>query len=148
MGVSYYPVFDPPMADLRPEEGVGGKPIARAMPLLTAWAAELGVRDLESFYSESNEESFALIGESVPEGLKETPIEWSDPGDGLRTVRAYLGHLRTIGGTAGPTLHFKDFKDRDESVKLDSLREDLQSLESVLVKAADRGSRFRLRIDM
>src|SRR4051794_3796231 len=120
MGVSYYPVLDPPIEGFTPHLEVSGKAIARAMPLLKGWAAELGVRDLMSFYSESHAESFALIGESVPKGMKETPIEWFAPQDGLTALRAYLGRLRD---TSAEELQFSQ-KGRSSSVGVAQLIED------------------------
>jgi hypothetical protein len=145
MGVYYYPVFDRKVDSLPTELCVDGKAIARAMPLLDRWAKELGVRDMMSFYSESNEESFASIGEEVPPGLKETPIEWTEPGDGLRTVRAYLERAGTVSDR---TLRFADSKGRKVELELEHLLADLQALERELVHAKSRGCRFRLRISI
>jgi hypothetical protein len=149
MGVAYYPEVNPPIPGFKPDLAVGGKPIARALPLLDRWADERGVRTLYSFYSETLEESFSHIGEPVPteliDGPHDTPIEWSDANEGLNTVRTLLDHLRSVA----PGL--LEFENRQgESCQIESSRviEDLESLESVLRKAIQSGSKFRLRIDV
>jgi hypothetical protein len=145
MGASYYPEFQPPIEPLPAELRVDGKAIARAMPLLEAWATELDVRSLMSFYSESNAEAFEKIGESLPDDMEDSPIEWSEPADALRSVRAYLDHLRDLGGKQ---LSVADNEGEMHTVSAQRLVEDLRAIERELVHAAGLGARFRLRIDV
>jgi len=129
MGVAYYPAFENDVAGYEPSTAISGKALARAMDELDAICGELGVRTLMSFYSESNAEAFAKIGEPVPPGMKEDPIQWSEPADGLRTIEALL-ECDKIG-------NFKD-----------GVIADLESLQEILQVAIKHSTRFRLRIDV
>lgn len=147
MGVAFYPVLNPAVPDYQPEIVVGGKAIAQAMPLLESWARDLAVRPLYDFYSESLEETYAHIGDAVPDEFKdqEEPIKWSAPADGMKTVRALVDRLRA---ESGPEIRFTDNRGRETTIEIGRLIRDLESLEQVLRVASERGSRFRIRIDV
>jgi len=100
---------------------------------------------LEDFHSESVQESFDKIGEPVPEGMKKEPVKWSEPADGVATIR---GLLARVGEELGPDVSFKNEQGRDQTVSVARLTEDLQAMDAVLEVAATRGSKFRLRIDI
>jgi hypothetical protein len=147
MGMAYYPVLNPPISGFKPELNVSGKALAEAMPALDELAQQLSVEKLRSFHSESLEESFALIGESVPADMPEMPIQWFEPERGLNAIKALRDHL---GSHAQIPLLLKDAPGRepDQSILLDRVLQDLLQLESVLNAAAQNKSKFRLRIDM
>lgn len=144
MGVAFYPELDPPIEGYSPDLMVNGKAIANAMELLDQWARELGVREMMSFYSESHEESFGHIGEDVPPDMDECSIEWSDPNEGLATVRPLLQRVRSLTEEVLSTGE----REHRRVVKVSSLLSDLAALEGVLVTAIEHGRRFRLRIDL
>ena len=133
MGVAYYPAFECETPGFDPSTEIGGKPLAREMEDLGEICARLQVSDLMSFYSESLKESFDLIGEEVPEGMKEEPIKWTEPAEGLRTLDALIAYL-----TGHPA----------ELQNSPRILEDLQSLRAILDKASELKTRFRLRLDM
>ena len=145
MGMAYYSVLNPPIEGYQPELIVGGKAIARAMALLDAWAGELGVQPLSGYHSENLEETFEKIGEPVPEGVPDRPIKWSDPADGLATIRALVARIEAEDESEfeieGPVR-------RNQTVNADWLAEDLRALEAVLKRASENKSKFRLRVDI
>ena len=145
MGMGYYPALNPPVPGIQPELIVSGKTLAEAMPALDELSEQLGVQKLGSFHSESIEESFALLGESVPPGMPEKPIEWFEPEMGLKTIRALRNH---VASHTQISLLVKDARDREKTVELDGVMTDLQQLENVLGTAAQHKSKFRLRIDI
>jgi len=118
MGVAYYPELNPKIRGYKPDLAVDGKMISVAIGTLDEWATELGVHNLSSFYSESNKEVFAHIGEDAPPDLEDTPIRWSKPSDGLKTVRALIARLAPLG-------------DRNVKVKSDSRKKEERDHRSV-----------------
>ena len=145
MGAAYYPVLHPAIPGFQPELVVSGKATARAMPVLDEISAQLGVRALSDYYSESVEEAFAKIGEPVPPGMKDEPIKWSYPADGLETVRALANHLRSNGSH---DLEITDSTGRTRTVSAEAIASDLEALASVLTKAVEQKCSFRLRTDI
>ena len=101
MGVAYYPVFEREIPGLNPATAVSGKSIAKAIEALDKLAKRLGVTPLSAFYSESSEETFANIGEDVPDDIEEPPIQWFNAAEGLATIRAIASHLRSNPGDGG-----------------------------------------------
>ena len=95
------------------------------MKELDAICGRLGVISLSSFYSESSAEAFEKIGEPMPPDMRDEPIKWSEPTDGLRTIAALLKC-----GCEPKVVR------------------DLEDLRRVLLVAAENGTRFRLRIDI
>jgi hypothetical protein len=108
---------------------MSGKALGRAIRELDMICGRLGVASVGSFYSESNTEEFRKIGEPMPAGMREEPIKWSEPSDGLHTVGA---------------LSERHCKDTVEPQVI----QDLEDLKRVLLVAAKHGTRFRLRIDI
>jgi hypothetical protein len=133
MGVAYYPVFERKIDGYNPSVLVNGKPIARAMARLEEICKRLGITPLMGFYSESNEEVFAKIGEPVPPGMREDPVRWSEPEQGLRTVVGLMDYLRDYPA---------------ELPDAARIREDLEGFRQVFLKAQEHQTRFRLRIDI
>ena len=132
MGVAYYPVFEKAIPGFNPSVEVSGKSMAKALEVLDGICRKLEKRELSSFYSESNHETFASIGSDAPPGLCDEPIAWSQPADGLTTVDALLEHLSREPSAV----------ERPEAVIAD-----LRSLRRVLLEAERHHTRFRLRID-
>jgi hypothetical protein len=133
MGAAYYPSFEREIDGFDPSVAISGKPIARAMSQLDEICKRLGAAPLLDFYSESTEEAFKKIGEPVPQGLRASPVSWSEPEKGIRTVTSLIEYLE-----AHP----------DELPNTPTLKEDLEGLREVLTKAQKHGTRFRLRIDI
>jgi len=133
MGVAYYPSFERQIPGFDPSTAVSGKSTARSMKQLDGICVRLGMASLMSFYSESNEEAFGKIGEPVPPGMQDDPIQWSEPAEGLRTVVGLIEYLRTHAGELPDTAR---------------IQEDLEDFRKVLIKAQEHGTRFRLRIDV
>jgi hypothetical protein len=133
MGVAYYPSFERKIEGFDLATAVNGKPIARAMDRLDEIAKGLGITALRTFHSESKEEFFSKIGESVPPGLPDHPVQWSEPEHGIRTLVALIKHLRDHP---------------DELPNAARVCEDLESFRQVLLKAQEHETRFRLCIDI
>lgn len=134
MGVALYPEFEKSIPGYDPSTAISGKALAHAVGggrgEIEQMCHRLGVVPIFGFYSESNEEAFAKLGEPVPAGLPpEEPLKWSDAAEGLRTVEALL---------ACPELEAMP----------PHVSEDLRNFRAILFKAAEHGTRFRLRIDM
>jgi hypothetical protein len=134
MGVALYPEFEKNIPGYNPSTAISGKTLARSVDggkgEIERLCHRLGVRSIFDFYSESNEEAFAKLGEPVPPGLPpEEPLKWSEPAEGLRTVEALL---------ACPDLEATSPR----------VSEDLRHFRDILLKASEHGTRFRLRIDM
>lgn len=121
------------IAGYEPATEVNGKPIARAIENLDAICDRLRVRSLSSYHSASLEETFDAIGEPVPDDLPERPIEWSEPNDGLRTVEALIEYVRSHP---------------DDVPSAVAVEKDLERFQTVLQKAREFGTRFRIRIDI
>ncbi len=145
MGAAFYPLLDPPIDDYDPSTEMSGKALSQASDLLEQWSKELGVPDIWAFYSESHAESFATIGEEMPEDMEEVEIEWSDPQDGIRSIDAWLQRL---GTEKAKTIEFRDKDGNRESVDAERLKQDLLAFKDVLLEAQEHGSKFRLRIDI
>ena len=134
MAVALYPAFEEDIPGYDPATAMSGKALSRAVRAgrgeLEEICRGLGVMPIFDFYSESYEETFVKIGEPVPDDLpSEAPVKWSNPAEGLRTVEALL---------ACP----------DCQALAPALLEDLRDFRAILLKAAQHGTRFRLRIDV
>jgi hypothetical protein len=135
MGSSFYPVLERDIEGLEPELEVSGKALARNMDTLELICQQAGVRSLMDFYSESTDETAEHLAEELDESLAEAldgiPLVWFEPAEGLATVRALRSAL---------------LQRTDDWVE--AMRDDLDALERVLVRAQTAGTRFRLRIDL
>jgi hypothetical protein len=124
MGVALYPTFEREISGA----DVDGKALARAQEQLDQIAAGLQVRPLGAFISVSDEmaqfaEDEGLDLEAMP------PRQWFAASDGLKTVRALLGHgLQSVA-------------------RADWVLADLRSLERVLASAEKHDVRFHLAVD-
>jgi len=93
MGVAYYPVLEKKIPGFEPATAISGKALAQAMEVLERCAVAAGVRPLSEFFSESASESFESIGEDLPEGMKESDIEWFAPEVGLTAIRGLSEYI-------------------------------------------------------
>lgn len=136
MGVEFFPVFEDGNSDGTDE--ILGKPLARAADELSQVAERFKVPDLYYFISMDRDQMiYELLDEDPdnPESFDESklpPVVWHEAAAGLVTVRALLEYLRHDGG--GIT-------------DLEGVREDLETFERLLEKAAERGTRWHLSIN-
>ena len=131
MGAAFYPVLEHPIDGCKPELAVSGKALSRNTEAVERLCQKFGLKSLMDFYSESAEETAALIGED-PEYFDDfPPLQWFDPADGLRTVQTLIKNLASNNEPSVP-----------------GLIQDLQSLENVFLKAQQAKTRFRLRADI
>lgn len=94
MGTALYLEFENEIPGYDPRASVLGEPLSRVIQFGKGQVDLIchsdGLTQIYEFYSESNEEAFAKIGEPVPPGLKPDPIKWTAPEEGLRAIDAVL----------------------------------------------------------
>lgn len=125
MGVAFYIIVE---GQQNAGSEIVGKAIARAEPIFMKQLHE-DQRSLSDFVSVSNDEMADFFDDEGD--MPEIETKWFDPADGIRTLDAYLGLMKSL----------KALPDRDD------VAEDLNAMRSVLERAKQTGDRWRLGID-
>ncbi len=129
MGVAVFVSLEKEIAGVQPLD-VDGKFLAKAQDALDEFVSKQGLKTIAEMTSFSDEEieDFFDEGSEVPQ----TEELWFSASDGLATIRAILKHLNEN----------PDFVKRSYDV-----REDLLSIETILIAADAQQSRFHFSLD-
>lgn len=113
-----------------------GKAVAKMMDRLDDITDEIGVTRLSDFVAGDSEDLSEIAEQEGWDlggfGASSSGAEWSDPGDGLDTVRALVGYIES---------------DPDSIKRAKALLEELREFEKVLEIAQTHNVRFRLEAD-
>lgn len=129
MGVAVFVNLEKEIAGLHPLD-VDGKSLAKAQDALDEYVSSQGLKTIAEMTSFNDEEIEDFFDEEA-----ETPQNeelWFLASDGLITIRAMLKHLNEN----------PDFVQRSNDV-----REDLLSIETILLVAAEQQIRFHFSLD-
>ena len=128
MSVAFYIVAESDIEGF--DTFVDGKALAHAdEQKLSALSKQLKVKDLTEFLGFDAEE----LADFVDEADFPAPDDaWFDPAEGLVSVRALRDHLRD---------------NRDALADVDAVIEDLEAIESVLVRLEQEGVRWHFAVD-
>jgi len=128
MGGAYYISLESGIPGCDPAS-IDGKALNRAADALENAARTLKVRPLMDFFSAGAEELESLLGDDAGPPSDLLPRQYHSAEDGLKTVRALIGHC-----------------ERDP--KLKAALEDLRGFERILAAAATNKVKWHLGIDI
>lgn len=129
MGVAVFVSLEKEIAGVQPLD-VDGKFLAKAQDALDEFVSKQGLKTIAEMTSFSDEEVEDFFDEESE--VPQTEELWFSASDGLATIRAMLKHLNEN----------PDFVKRSYDV-----REDLLSIETILIAADAQQSRFHFSLD-
>ena len=129
MGVAVFVSLEKEIADVHPLD-MDGKLLAKAQDALDEFVSNQGLKTIAEMTSFSDEEIEDFFDEEAE--VPQNEELWFSAADGLATIRAMLKHLNENPG----------FVQRSDDV-----REDLLSIETILVTAEAHQSRFHFSLD-
>lgn len=129
MGVAVFVNLEKEIAGLHPLD-VDGKSLAKAQDALDEYVSSQGLKTIAEMTSFSDEEIEDFFDEEAE--IPQNEELWFLASDGLITIRAMLKHLNEN----------PDFVQRSNDV-----REDLLSIETILLVAAEQQIRFHFSLD-
>lgn len=129
MGVAVFVNLEKEIAGLHPLD-VDGKSLAKAQDALDEYVSSQGLKTIAEMTSFNDEEIEDFFDEEAE--IPQNEELWFLASDGLITIRAMLKHLNEN----------PDFVQRSNDV-----REDLLSIETILLVAAEQQIRFHFSLD-
>lgn len=129
MGVAVFVSLEKEIAGIYPLD-VDGKSLAKTQDVLDEFVSTQGLKTIAEMTSFSDEEIEDFFDEEAE--IPQNEELWFSAADGLATIRTMLKHLNENPG----------FVKRSDDV-----REDLQSIEAILVTAEAHQSRFHFSLD-
>jgi hypothetical protein len=135
MGTSLYPVLEKEISGFKPSLEVSGQALSRYSEMIVAACKELGIKSVWDFYDETPDEVEGHLGEELTPELASTlakeSLKWTDAAEGIKWVQILRGHITN-----------------QADANANSVIEDLDALERVLMRAIQENTRFRLVLDM